>query len=104
YWIDAQSGRLLAQYPRGALGGSDQAALSPRGLGRGVVVGNHVWWPTREAIYVFEARPVAGDFGWQPRLVREIPLAARGARGGILVIAEGVLLIATGDKLIALGQ
>jgi len=103
YWIDANSGRLLAQFPRGKLGGAEQAAPSPRGFGRGTIAGTHIWWPTRESIYVFDVRPVASDFGWQARLVREIPLGPRGVTGGNLVVAGGVLLIATGDRLVAFG-
>jgi len=104
YWIDVNTGRQLAQFPPGKLGGAEQAAASPRGLGRGVVAGGHVWFPTRESIFVFETQPAAGDFGQQPRLVRTIPLFPRGVTGGNLVIAEGILLIAGGDKLTAFAQ
>jgi len=101
YWIDAQQGRLLARFPRGKLGGEEQATAWPRGFGRGILTEDHVWWPTREMIYVFTARPAVTDFGWQPRLVREIPLAASQMIGGNLVMAGGVLLVASGDKLTA---
>jgi outer membrane protein assembly factor BamB len=104
YWIDADTGRLLTQFPQAGPAGAGQAAPSPRGLGRGVLAGGHVYYPTRETIYVFDQRPVRTDFGWQPRLVREIPLVPRGVTGGNLVIAEGVLLIATGERLVAFGQ
>ena len=104
YWIDANSGRLLAQFPQGGTPGPGQAAPSPRGLGRGLLSDQHVCFPTRENIYVFDQRPVRTDFGWQPRLVREIQLVPRGITGGNLVIAEGILLIATGDRLVAFGQ
>jgi outer membrane protein assembly factor BamB len=103
YFIDAHTGQLLTQFPRGKLGGAEQSAPSPRGLGRGLIVDRHVWWPTRESILVFEARPVTSDFGWQARLVREIQLLSLGLTGGNLVLADGVLLIATGDKLAACG-
>jgi outer membrane protein assembly factor BamB len=101
YFIDAHTGRLLTQFPLGKLGGAEQSAPSPRGFGRGLIAGGHVWWPTRESIFVFEARPAATGFGWQPRLVREIPLLPRGVTGGNLVLAEELLLIATGEKLVA---
>jgi outer membrane protein assembly factor BamB len=104
YWVDALEGRLLAQFPRGRLGGEEQAAPSPRGFGRGILVDGHVWWPTRETLFVFTARPAETDFGWQARLVREIPLAAPKMTGGNLVMAGGVLLIASGDKLVAYGE
>jgi outer membrane protein assembly factor BamB len=104
YWIDASTGRLLTQFPQAGFAGAGQAAPSPRGLGRGVLAGGHVYYPTRESIYVFDHRPVKTDFGWQPRLVREIRLAPRGVTGGNLVISDGILLIATGDRLVAFGQ
>jgi outer membrane protein assembly factor BamB len=104
YWIDAGTGRLTCQYPPGGSTGAGLAAPSPRGHGRGVLAGSHVYFPTRESILVFDQRPVKTDFGWQPRLVREIPLAARGIVGGNLVIADGVLLIASADRLVALTE
>jgi outer membrane protein assembly factor BamB len=101
YWIDARTGQLLTQFPPGSLGSAEQALPSPHGFGRGILAGSHVWWPTREAIYVFDQVPAATDFGWQPKLVREIPLTPRGVTGGNLVLADGILLIATGDRLVA---
>ena len=104
YWLDVRTGRILCQFPAGGPSGAGQAASSPRGLGRGVLAAGHVYFPTRENIYVFDQRPVKTDFGWQPRLVREIQLVPRGITGGNLVIADGILLIATGDRLVAFGQ
>lgn len=104
YWIDANTGRLLTQFPPGSLGAAAQSVASPRGLGRGVLAGDHVWFPTRESIFVFDQRPAVTDFGWQPKLIREIPLTPRGLTGGNLTIADGVLLIATGDRLVAFDE
>jgi outer membrane protein assembly factor BamB len=104
HWIDAQTGRQLTQFPAGKLGGAEQAAASPRGYGRGVIAGGHVWFPTRESIFVFAASPHVTDFGQQPQPIRNIPLVPRGVTGGNLVIADGILLIASGDKLVAFGQ
>jgi len=104
YWIDAYSGRLMTQFPRGKLGGAEQSAPSPRGYGRGLIAGDQVWWPTRESLMVLDARPVLSDFGYQGRLKREISLLERGATGGNLVVADGVLLIAGADKLMAFGR
>jgi outer membrane protein assembly factor BamB len=104
YWIDANTGRMLTQFPAGSLGSAGQAAPSPRGLGRGTLAGDHVWFPTRESIFVFQQQPVRTDFGWQPKLIREIPLTPRGITGGNLTMADGVLLIATGDRLVAFDE
>jgi hypothetical protein len=104
YWIDVYGGRLQCQFPPGRLGGDELAAPSPRGLGRGLIVGQHVWWPTRDAIYVFQTQPQMTDFGWQPRPVRQIPLSGPQSGGGNLVIAGDVVLVAAADQLIALGH
>jgi outer membrane protein assembly factor BamB len=104
YWIDASGGRLLTQFPAGHTDGGSQAAPSPRGLGRGLIAGEHIWWPTRQSILIFDVRPDSTNFGPRPRLLREIPLAPRDIAGGNLVIADGILLIATGDRLAAFGQ
>ena len=101
YWIDAYEGTLLCQYPPGKLGGPEQVAPSPRGYGRGIVAGQNLWWPTREAIYLFAPQPASSDFGWQPRLIRTLPFAAPEYTGGNLVLAGNVLLVAGGDKLAA---
>jgi outer membrane protein assembly factor BamB len=104
YWIDANTGRLLCQFPHAGPTGPGQAAPSPRGLGRGVLAGKRVYFPMREAILIFDQQPTATDFGWRPNLVGQIPLVPHGLTGGNLTLAGGVLLIATGDKLVAFGD
>jgi len=53
-----------------------------------------VYWPTRDEIYVFDARTM--------RMKRQpVNLAAIGMTGGNLLVADGVLLVAAADKLAA---
>jgi hypothetical protein len=52
-------------------------------------------WPTRDKLYIFDSHSA------QPRKV--VDLAARGAAGGNLLVADGRLLIATESELIAIG-
>lgn len=101
YWIDAPTGRVLTSFPTGSLGGLEQAAVHPRGMGRGVVAGGHVYWPTREAIYVFSVQPAVTVAGLEPQLVQKIELGRFGGTGGHLLIAQGLLLVATGEHLVA---
>jgi len=66
------------------------------GLGRGILAGSDVWWPTRERIYLFDQRT--------GRMRREIQLLPRGATGGNLVVAAGRLLIVGADEMVAFGD
>jgi outer membrane protein assembly factor BamB len=63
------------------------------GYGRGLLTREHVWWPTRTGIFVFDKRSA--------QLVRTIDLAPRGAVGGHLLVAAGQLVITSGDRLTA---
>jgi hypothetical protein len=91
WWIDARRGKVVKHWPD----------TTPLGYGRGILMGDQVVWPTRDALYVFDQQVVAGQ-----AVQRDpIPLAeAREATGGNLVAADGLLLVATSDKLFAFHQ
>lgn len=96
WWIDAATGRVLADFPQ---------LEQPRGYGRGLLAGRHVYWPTQTALYVFDqafARGLALPVGQPVQLADAPPDQTRGAQGGNLLLAEGQLLIATSDEIIAL--
>jgi outer membrane protein assembly factor BamB len=94
--FDTTSGRVAAVWP-------DNPSLS--GLGRGVLMGGEVIWPTREALYHFQLQhdPAAGPartiYRWQ--ITQTDSLIQRGVSGGNLVVAKDRLLIATSDMLYA---
>jgi outer membrane protein assembly factor BamB len=48
YWIDANTGRILTQFPASGASAAGLAAPSPRGLGRGTLADGHIWFPTRD--------------------------------------------------------
>ncbi len=104
YWIDALTGTPLTQYPAGRPNVSSAAAASPRGLGQGAIVGEQVWWPTRESIFVFSTQPVRIGQGWGPPLLKEIPLVPRGLTGGNVLVAGDKLIITTGTQLAVFGS
>jgi outer membrane protein assembly factor BamB len=88
YWIGLKGeerGRVKHVWPDGP---------EKPGSGRGVLAGNSVLWPAGKKIYLFDQKTA------RPKKV--IDLAARGASGGNLLLADGHLLIATGTELIAL--
>jgi hypothetical protein len=88
--LDVRSGAVRFVWPE-----SEHAGI--RGMGRGVVAGDEVYWPTRQEIYVLHA--VTGERTRSP-----ISLAPVGANGANLAAANGYLIVAGHDKLIALGQ
>jgi outer membrane protein assembly factor BamB len=84
WWFHADTGKLLSIWPDGP---------SPKGFGRGAIMGNEVVWPTQEELIRFDeaTRQRSG-------IVR---LIDRGATGGNLIAAKGYLLVATADTLYA---
>jgi hypothetical protein len=87
--LDVRSGELQFVWPE-----SEHAGI--RGMGRGVVAGDEVFWPTRNQIYV-----VHGITGAQSRT--PIPLGTISDCGANLSAATGRLLVAGPDKLMAFG-
>jgi outer membrane protein assembly factor BamB len=101
YWFDLYTGELLVRFPGGYHAAPGHARPQPWGYGRGLLRDGLVYWPTRDAIYVFQQQTVKTDRGWQPQLVRRLDLALRGATGGNLVASGSWLLIAGADRLYA---
>jgi len=103
WWLNVDGGKVVHRWP-------DQT--TEHGYGRGALVGDEVFFPTRTEIHVFRqalgrsAADTAGGSDPTRVEVREpIQLATRNLplSGGNLVVAGGYLLIATPTKLIALG-
>ncbi|MEX0715020.1 MAG: PQQ-binding-like beta-propeller repeat protein [Planctomycetaceae bacterium] len=86
--LDARTGAIAWGRP--------EADAVHTGYGRGLLVGDAVWWPTRETIEVVSQR--TGRRQRDP-----IQLRAKGAGGGNLLIAAGRLLIAQSTRLVAFG-
>jgi hypothetical protein len=95
WWLDALDGRVRPPpgMPPGTACFPEQG--SPKGLGRGILAGGKVYWPTAETIYVFDQVRNRQD--------EPINLAVRGASGGNLLIAGGGLVIVGSDRLVAFG-
>ncbi len=88
WWIDARQGKVLKRWPD----------TSPRGYGRGVLMGDQVVWPTAGELYIFDQDAT------RPMLRDPIPLAERGAAGGNLLAAGSRLFIAAPDKIFGFVQ
>ena len=90
WWIDAQTGRITARFP--AANNAD-----PQGYGRGALAGDVVYFPTQQALYVFDAATAK-------QLRQPIDLARRGLTGGNIIVAQNHLLITTADKVAAFAE
>jgi outer membrane protein assembly factor BamB len=119
YWLNAYSGRFLAQFPENGSFSEESGLPDPHGAGRGVLAGGVVYWPTQAntdaasethglQIQVFRQQLRRTERAWQVERVREIDLSTRvpgiPLDGANLVIGNGVLLLATPRHLIAFGE
>jgi outer membrane protein assembly factor BamB len=86
--VDISSGHVDWTWPE-----SDRAGI--RGMGRGVVAGSEVFWPTRNEILVIDAK--TGAQNRQP--ISLAPLAG----GANLAVSRHRLIVAGHDKLMVLG-
>ncbi len=87
--LDIRSGTKKFIWPE-----SEHAGI--RGMGRGLIAGDEIFWPTRDAIYVLHA--VTGERARTP-----IKLSSMSQGGANLAAAHGHLIVAGYDKLTALG-
>jgi outer membrane protein assembly factor BamB len=86
--LDISSGRVNWTWPE-----SDRAGI--RGMGRGVIAGSDIFWPTRNEILVLDPKT-----GTQTRPPISLSPLAGGAN---LVASQGRLIVAGYDKLMVLG-
>lgn len=89
WMLDVRTGKLRFVWPE-----SEHAGI--RGLGRGVVAGSEVFWPTRKEVYVFDVAS-----GAQSRT--PIDLSPIGGSGANLAAANGFLIAAGHERIMAFG-
>lgn len=91
WWIDAESGSVLARWPEGPGAGL-------HAYGRGLIAGDCVLWPTREQrIFVLDVLTA--------RQQREpIDLRPLDVKAGNLLLAGETLIVAGGEEIVALGR
>ena len=87
--VDLRTGKLRFTWPESEHGGI-------RGMGRGLVAGDEIFWPTRTEIHVIHG--VTGARSRAP-----IPLGSISDHGANLAAAQGRLIVAGHDKLMAFG-
>jgi PQQ-like domain len=91
-WLDVDSGKVIRDWPD----------KTTSGFGRGVLVGDQVYWPMRNQIRRFKQR-VTNDGPLDADDEIKLDALEPPTSGGNLVAANGYLLIATPTKLIAFG-
>ena len=107
YWLDVWTGRIVAQFPDARLDAPGFPLASPRGHGRGILVGGEVWFPTEQGILAFAQQPrevAARSASTMPPRYAPLPLRSSvpilpADVGGNLVAADNVLVVAGGTKL-----
>ncbi|MDX1930948.1 MAG: PQQ-binding-like beta-propeller repeat protein [Pirellulaceae bacterium] len=100
-WLDRRTGRIDARFPAAGSGSSLTSLPSPRGLGRGVISANEIYWPTANEIIVFATTLKDRKSVDAPPMQRRIRLESRGSEGGNLIAVDGWLLVATPSRLLA---
>ncbi len=101
-WLDKRTGKVAASFPGRTTPIIGGALPSPRGLGRGTISGQHVYWPTAGEIYVFSTQlPASATAENTPAIVRRIEVAPGGADGVNVLISGDTLLVASPSRLMA---
>ena len=98
FWLERTSGRVIAAFPAGSTGDAASALPAPRGYGRGIVSSEHVYWPTQQEIFVFDADQVGRAIEGTPHIRDRMRLDTRGAEGGNLVLFEDGMIIAGASR------
>lgn len=106
-WIDQYTGKIIARYPGSNTPARMNSLASPRGLGRGLVTGDEVYWPIQNAILAFasdvEDVSSATSVG-KPNLLRTFTMGAQGADGGNLIVNNGYLIYVSSMRIMAFRQ
>ncbi len=98
-WLDRNDGRVIASFPAATTEGLNNSLPAPRGIGRGVLSGDKVYWPTQNEIFVFDADQARYAQDGNPKIRDRIQLNTRGAEGGNIVLFKDGLLIASASRL-----
>lgn len=93
YRLDRSTGTVMDRWPAGTTQQIHGALPQPRRQGRGLMAGQMVYWPTSEAIWVFDASTFVP--------VQKVDLRAIGMLGGDLAAAAGMLVISDGRRVAA---
>lgn len=100
YWFDVSSGRLAGVFPNAVTRQAGGGIAQPAGAGKGVMTEQHIFWPTREKVLVFDTELATIEGRSQPRLLDQIDLRPAGIVGGHLAVG-GRFLVNAGPRHLA---
>ncbi|MEZ6136152.1 MAG: PQQ-binding-like beta-propeller repeat protein [Pirellulaceae bacterium] len=98
-WLDPDNGRVQASFPGAGTPGTTNALPSPRGLGRGALIGEQVYWPTAGEVFVFAGSMSDLENPDAPQITARMRLGSRGGAGGNLCSAAGRLIYSSPTRL-----
>ncbi len=108
YWLNVYTGRIMTYFPQNGSLSFGRVRPQPHGMGRGLLAGDRVYWPTAENVFVFQAALreetlLGGRRGWRPQRIDNwrLNFHGRSVAGGNMILADGFLLMAGADKLTA---
>lgn len=91
FWVHLHSGKIRAEFP------SVHQMFRDRGYGRGTLVGDQVYWPTRDKIFRLDSRLDSG--GSVKEAALPVDLLPYGEEGGNIVVAGGQMIVASPSRL-----
>lgn len=91
FWVQLHSGKIRAEFP------NVNQMFRDRGYGRGALVGDQVYWPTRDKI--FRLKSQLDSSGAVQEAGLPVDLLQYGEEGGNIVVADGQMIVASPNRL-----
>ncbi|PQO39283.1 hypothetical protein C5Y96_05355 [Blastopirellula marina] len=91
FWVQLHSGKIRAEFP------NVNQMFRDRGYGRGALVGDQVYWPTRDKIFRLGAQ--LDSSGAVKEAALPVDLLQYGEEGGNIVVAGGQMIVASPSRM-----
>lgn len=99
-WLDRRTGNLLHQYPTIGARAFENELSQPRGLGRGCLYREKIYWPVANRILVFEAEPTGRRWSERIEPAQILSLGQVANAGGNVICYQDMLVLATASRLL----
>ncbi len=91
FWVQLHSGKIRAEFPR------VNQVFRDRGYGRGALVGDQIYWPTKDKVFRLEIE--LDSEGGVQEAASPVDLLQYGEEGGNIVVAGGQMIVASPSRL-----